>query len=94
MHPRLLISMLVGAALIQTVNQTSAGEVVEAVANKASDVATKTDRAIRHGARVAGEAINHGVKKTGEVVHKGAKKIGLPTAAASKPAASEDQTSR
>jgi hypothetical protein len=74
--------LLLPAVLAVVVSAPRAEGVVQEVEHKASEVLTKTDRAIRHGARKAGEGINTGTRKTGEVVHKGARKIGLPPARA------------
>lgn len=61
------------------------GEKVEAVAQSASGVVTKTQRAVTRGAKAAASGVEHGAKAAGSAVGKGAKKLGLPSAGASAP---------
>jgi adenosine/AMP kinase len=73
------------AALAAAMFSAAAGptETVEAVASKASAVATKVEGAVKKGVKKAASAVEHGAKVTGQAVTKTAKKLGLPTQPAS-----------
>jgi hypothetical protein len=61
----------------------TAGEKIEAAARAASGVATKTERAVKHGLKAAASGVEHGAKAAGSAVSKGAKKLGVPSSGAS-----------
>jgi butyrate kinase len=75
-----------GAALIvlaSTAAPAHAQEAARRVATKASAVADKTARVVKHGVDKASSAVQHGGKKTSEAVHRAGKTVGVPTTPAS-----------
>jgi len=73
-----------------TAAHATAGEVVDAVVGKASEVAVKVEHAVKRGVKAAAEGVETGAKAVGSAADKVAKKVGLPAsgapAAASSPA--------
>jgi len=61
------------------------GEKLESVAQAASGVATKAERAVTHGLKVAASGVERGAKAAGGVATKGAQKLRVPGAGASSP---------
>lgn len=66
----------------------TAGEVVDAVVNKASEVAVKVEHAVKRGVKAAAEGVETGAKAVGATADKVAKRVGLPASGASAAASS------
>ena len=82
--------LVLTAALTTTCAIANAAEppqFVTAAASKASSVAAKVEKSVKHGLQKAASAVERGASATGHAVNKTARKLGLPTTPAS--AASE-----
>ena len=58
-------------------------QVVTSAASKASSVAAKVEKSVKHGLQRAASAVERGASAAGNAVNKTARKLGLPTPAAS-----------
>jgi len=84
LHP---VKAAVATTLILSMSGVGAtvGEKLGSVAQAASGVATKAERAVTHGLKAAASAVERGAKAAGGVATKGAQKLGVPGAGASSP---------
>jgi len=83
--PDLSAKAAVAMTLILSLSGVDAtvGEKLESVAQAASGVATKAERAVTHGLKVAASGVERGAKAAGGVATRGAQKLGVPGAGAS-----------
>ena len=79
--------LLAGLALLWLMSSAYATvtEVAQSAAAGASAVATKVERAVKHGVNAGMSGVERGAKATGHAVETTAKKIGIPGAGASSP---------
>jgi len=72
-------SLIAAGALLATGSaHATAGEVVDAVVNKASGVAVTVEHAVKRGVKAAASGVETGAKAVGAAADKVAKSVGLP----------------